>query len=352
MISSEILIMGGFILLIVCVLMIDLLWVGRKSHIVSSKEALIWTSVWVSLAIGFYVFLNYFGHMLHGIETPDELAAITQKYAPGLKYNSSGFEGMLGEYRKHMSVSYLTGYFIEETLSVDNIFVILMILKGFSVPIENYKTVLFWGILGAIILRFIFIFAGAALIHQFEWLLLVFGAFLVFQGGKILFKKEEKQKDPHEYAIVRYLSRHFSISKEYVGNKFYFREGGRLFLTPLLVVLVLVEFTDVLFAMDSIPAIFSVSLDPYVVFFSNIFAIIGLRSLFFLIANMVDKFRFLSIGVSFLLVFVGFKLLFHSWLDGLGFKPTYSLYFIAVTLIASIFFSIIIPPKKVELLKD
>lgn len=346
MISSEVLVLGGFLFLIVCVLMIDLLWVGRNSHIVSTKEALLWTSVWVSLALGFYVFLNFFGHLLHGIETPEQLAEIAQKYAPGMKFKSSGFESMLAEYRKYMSVSYLSGYFIEETLSVDNIFVILMILRGFSVPVENYKAVLFWGILGAIVLRFIFIFAGAALIHEFEWLLLVFGAFLVFQGGKILFQKVEKQKDPHDYKIVRYLSKRFNISKEYVDNKFHFRKDGRLFLTPLFVVLVLIEFTDVLFAMDSIPAIFSVSLDPYVVFFSNIFAIIGLRSLFFLIANMVDKFRYLTTGVSILLVFVGIKLLFHSWLYEIGFKPAYSLYLIAIILFVSIFLSIIIPQKK------
>lgn len=199
--------------------------------------------------------------------------------------------------------------------------------------------------MGAIVLRFIFIFAGAALVHEFEWLLLVFGAFLVFQGGKILFKKEEKQKDPHDYAIVRYLSRHFPISKEYVGNKFFHLENNKLFLTPLLVVLVLIEFTDLLFAMDSIPAIFSVSLDPFVVFFSNIFAIIGLRSLFFLIANMINKFRYLTFGVSVLLMFVGVKLLLHKWLDEIGFRSAYSLYFIAFILIGSVVLSALIPEK-------
>jgi tellurite resistance protein TerC len=253
---------------------------------------------------------------------------------------------MLREYRKYMSVNYLSGYFIEKTLSIDNIFVILLILRGFSVPLENYKTVLFWGVLGAVILRFIFIFAGAALIHRFEWILLIFGAFLVFQGGKILFKKEEKAKDPQDYAIVRYLSQHFKISKEYHSNKFWFRMNHKLVFTPLLLVLVLVEFTDLLFAMDSIPAVFSVSLDPFIVFFSNIFAIIGLRALFFLVANMVDQFRFLGYGVSILLVFVGLKLLFHSWLETNGFSPAYSLAFIGAVLIGSVLFSILIPKKK------
>ena len=348
MFSSEVLILAGFIVLIVFVLMIDLLWVGKNSHIVATKEALIWTAVWIGLAMGFYLFLHFFGHLLHGIESPEELKEVARKYAPGLQFKSTGFDAMLAEYRKYMSVSYLAGYFIEETLSIDNIFVILLVLKGFSVPARDYKKVLFWGILGAIVLRFIFIFAGSALIQKFDWILLIFGGFLVFQGVRILFQKEEKHKDPHDYSIVRYLSKHFNLTPDYVKDKFFTRENGKLFLTPLFVVLVLVEFTDLLFAMDSIPAVFSVSLDPFVVFFSNIFAIIGLRSLFFLISNLVNKFRFLSAGVSFLLIFVGLKLLFHHWLDEIGFKPVYSLYIIAGILLLSVILSVIIPKKNVK----
>ncbi|MGD9557909.1 MAG: TerC/Alx family metal homeostasis membrane protein [Mangrovibacterium sp.] len=345
--SSEIILMGGFLILIIFVLMIDLLWVGRNVHVVSTREALIWSGVWVGLALAFYVFLYFYGHLLHGITTPEELATVAKKYTMGLKFKSSDFGSMLAEYRQNMALSYLSGYFIEKTLSIDNVFVILMILRGFSVPLKDYKKVLLWGILGAIVLRFIFIFAGSALIQKFDWVLLIFGAFLVFQGGKILFKKDENQKDPHDYAIVRWLSRHFNIAQGYGSDEFFFRLNGKLFLSPLFVVLVLIEFTDLLFAMDSIPAVFSVSLDPYVVFFSNIFAILGLRALFFLIANMVDKFRFLQYGVSILLIFVGLKLLFHSWLEHIGFRPAYSLYFIAFVLIMSIVLSAAIPPKKV-----
>lgn len=344
--STEVLLMGGFLVLILFVLMIDLLVVGRNSHIVSTKEALGWTSIWVSLSMGFYVFLYFYGHLLHGIETPEKLSEVALKYAPELKFKYSDFEGMLREYRNHMSMGYLAGYFIEQTLSIDNVFVILMILQGFSVPQKNYKTVLFWGVLGAIVLRFIFIFAGAALIQRFAWVLYIFGAFLVFQGIKILLKKDGHTKDPHDYAIVKLLSKYLNITKEYAGDKFAFRSNGMLYFTPLAVVLVLVEFTDVIFALDSIPAIFSVSLDPYVVFFSNIFAIIGLRSLFFLLANMVDKFRFLNVGVSVLLVFVGLKLLAHHWLTEWGWKSSYSLYFIALTLIVSIVASAIFPEKE------
>ncbi len=346
MFSTEVLLMGGFLVMIIAVLMIDLLLVGRNSHIVSTKEALGWSSIWFALSMGFFVFLKYYGHMLHGIDTPAELSEVISRYAPGLKFNTSDFEGMLAEYRNNMSMSYLAGYFIEQTLSIDNVFVILLILQGYSVPQKNYKTVLFWGVLGAIILRFIFIFAGAALIHKFTWILYVFGAFLVFQGGKILFKKEEEINDPHDSAIVKFFSKYLNISKDYHGDKFAYKYDKKVIFTPLMIVVVLVEFTDVIFALDSIPAVFSVSLDPFVVFFSNIFAIIGLRSLFFLLANMVNKFRFLNVGVSVLLIFVGVKLLAHSWLDEIGFKSSYSLYFIAATLVLSVVFSMLFPEKE------
>lgn len=347
---TELILMSGFLLLIVFVLMIDLLVVGRNSHIVSTREALIWTSVWFALSMGFYAFLYFYGHLLHGIriEAPGKLQEVITKYGSGLKFHSSDFAGKVAEYRNHMATSYLAGYFIEQTLSIDNVFVILLVLQSFSVPLKNYKTVLFWGVLGAIILRFIFIFAGAALIQRFEWVLYIFGAFLVFQGIKILFKKEGNDKDPHEYAIVKFVSKYLNISKEYVGDNFTVKVDKKVFFTPLLLVLVLVEFTDVIFALDSIPAVFSVTLDPYVVFFSNIFAIIGLRSLFFLLVNMVDKFRFLNVGVSVLLVFVGIKLLAHTWLEKIDFKTSYSLYFIAVTLVLSVIFSALFPEKKIK----
>lgn len=345
-IPTEIVLMAAFLILIIAVLMIDLLLVGRNSHIVSTREALAWSSVWFALSMGFFVFLKYYGHLLHGIDTLEELTEVISKYGSGLKFKTTDFEGMLAEYRNNMSMGYLAGYFIEQTLSIDNVFVILLVLQSFTVPQKNYKTVLFWGVLGAIILRFIFIFAGAALIHKFSWILYVFGAFLIFQGGKILFNKEDEKKDPHDSFVVKFFSKYLNISKDYHGDKFAYKYNKKVIFTPLMVVVVLVEFTDVIFALDSIPAVFSVSLDPFVVFFSNIFAIIGLRSLFFLLANMVDKFRFLGVGVSVLLIFVGLKLLAHSWLDEIGFKTSYSLYFIAATLVLSVLFSIIFPEKE------
>jgi tellurite resistance protein TerC len=346
MIPTEVILLTGFLILILTVLMIDLLVVGRNSHIVSAKEALIWSSIWFALSMGFFVFLKFYGHLLHGIDTPEELTNVISKYASGLKFHTTDYEGMLAEYRNNMSMGYLAGYFIEQTLSVDNVFVILLVLQSFSVPQKNYKTVLFWGVLGAIILRFIFIFTGAALIHKFSWILYVFGAFLIFQGIKILFSKDEEQKDPHDSVIFRFFSKYLNISKDYHGDKFAYKYNKKVIFTPLMVVVILVEFTDVIFALDSIPAVFSVSLDPFVVFFSNIFAIIGLRSLFFLLANMVSKFRFLNVGVSVLLTFVGLKLLLHNWLDDIGFKTSYSLYFIAATLVLSVLFSVIFPEKE------
>lgn len=346
MIPTEVILLTGFLILILTVLMIDLLVVGRNSHIVSAKEALIWSSIWFALSMGFFVFLKFYGHLLHGIDTPEELTNVISKYASGLKFHTTDYEGMLAEYRNNMSMGYLAGYFIEQTLSVDNVFVILLVLQSFSVPQKNYKTVLFWGVLGAIILRFIFIFTGAALIHKFSWILYVFGAFLIFQGIKILFNKDEEQKDPHDSVIFRFFSKYLNISKDYHGDKFAYKYNKKVIFTPLMVVVILVEFTDVIFALDSIPAVFSVSLDPFVVFFSNIFAIIGLRSLFFLLANMVSKFRFLNVGVSVLLTFVGLKLLLHNWLDDIGFKTSYSLYFIAATLVLSVLFSVIFPEKE------
>jgi tellurite resistance protein TerC len=335
-----------FLVFIFIVLTIDLVLVGRNVHVISSKEAAIWSVIWISLGLLFYFVLLHFGHILHGIETKEELLFIVEKYNPYLVFKSTVFEEMLLEYKKSQAINYVSGYFIEKTLSIDNIFVMLMILQGFSVPLKDYKLVLFWGILGAIVLRFIFIFAGVAIIQKFEWVLLIFGGFLLFQGIKILIEKEKQGKDPKDSWLVKYLGRHINIFPEYTADRFWFRENKKLFFTPLFLVLVMIEFSDLIFAFDSIPAIFAVSRDPFIVFFSNVFAILGLRSLFFLVANLVTKFRFLKPGVAILLIFVGFKLLLHSYLKEWGFQPEYSLYFIATVMVLSIVFSIVFPKKE------
>jgi tellurite resistance protein TerC len=240
----------------------------------------------------------------------------------------------------------LSGYLIEKSLSIDNLFVIMAILKAFTVKKEAYKQVLFWGILGAILMRFIFIFAGAALITRFEWVLYIFGAYLLYAGIKMyLDRNKEIHIEPQNHPMVKFLSKRFNVYPRYVDNRFFIRKEARLFFTPLFVVLMLVEVSDLIFALDSIPAVFAVTRDPYIVFFSNIFAILGLRSLFFLLIKVVERFYLLKVGVSLLLVFVGLKLIAHDWMLQIGYKPVFSLYIILGILTLSVTLSILIPKK-------
>ncbi|HUW92626.1 MAG TPA: TerC/Alx family metal homeostasis membrane protein, partial [Bacteroidales bacterium] len=261
------------------VLLTDLLVVGRDHHTISLKESLIWTSIWISLAIGFYFFIRFYGHHVHDITDWQSLRDYISLYQPNLKLPENDYEGALNLYRKVTATNFITGYLLEYTLSIDNVFVILMILTAFSVDQKNYKQVLFWGILGAVVLRFIFIFIGSALIHKFSWLLLVFGAFLIYSGVQMFLTRDHEQKmEARDHFLVKFLSKHFNIYPDFIGYHFWKRVDGKFYFTPLFIVLIMIEFTDVVFAMDSIPAIFSITTDPYIVFFSNIFAIIGLRS--------------------------------------------------------------------------
>lgn len=344
--GQELLYFGLFLVFIISVLVFDLAIIGRKKHVISFKESLIWTGIWIAFALTFYIFILYHGEKFHGINNLSDLVKIRDKYAPGFMLDMSSFENSIALYRSNMGMEYLSGYFIEYTLSMDNIFVIMVILSAFAVEEKYYKQVLFWGILGAIILRFIFIFAGAALISRYSFVLLFFGAFLVYTGISIFLKRNEDEKiDTKDHWLVKFLSKHTMVYPSFVKGKFFVREDKTFFITPLFIVLIIVEFTDLIFAMDSIPAIFAITRDPFVVFFSNIFAIMGLRSLFFLLMRVVNIFHYLKIGISFLLVFVGVKLLLHTWLENIGFKPVYSLYVILGTILISILTSIIFPPK-------
>ena len=345
---TEILFLILFIAGILGILLIDLLLVGRKSHVLSFREAGIWVAVWVSLAFLFYLFLLWKGELIHGIKNMDDLVAVINSYAYEMKLTGDNFEENLRIFRKNISTNYLTGYFIEETLSLDNLFVILMILTSFSVSTKNYKKVLFWGILGAIVLRSIFIFAGYQIIKRFDWVLLIFGAFLVYTGIRYMFKRDDKKTDIRKQFLFRVISRNFPVYPRFVTNRFFILKEGKRYITPLFVVLILIEFTDLIFAVDSIPAIFSVTTDPYIVFFSNIFAIIGLRSLFFFLANIHGRFKLLKYGISILLIFVGFKLLLKDFLHDWGYKSQYSLYFILVVILLSIGLSLILPARKKE----
>lgn len=341
---TEILFLGGFVVFIAAILVLDMLVIDRKAHVVSIKEAGTWTGVWIGLALLFSVFLWFHGDMVHGIENMQDLQAVAARYAAHLKLDASDFEASLQQYRHYMTISYISGYLIEKTLSVDNLFVMMMIFTSFGVGKNEYQHVLNWGILGAIVLRFIFIFLGAAIISRFDWILLVFGALLVYSGIKMYVNRNKKEEiNVEKHPLVKFLTKTGRMYPKFMGDKFFVREAGKWLLTPLFVTVLVIEFSDLIFAFDSIPAVFSVSLDPYVVFFSNIFAILGLRAMFFLLAAIADKFRYLKTGVCVLLVFIGVKMLIHKYFE---IDAITSLLFIIAVLIISIGASLIIPQKK------
>ena len=341
---TEILFLGGFVVFIAAILVLDMLVIDRKAHVVSIKEAGTWTGVWIGLALLFSVFLWFHGDMVHGIENMQDLQAVAARYAAHLKLDASDFEASLQQYRHYMTISYISGYLIEKTLSVDNLFVMMMIFTSFGVGKNEYQHVLNWGILGAIVLRFIFIFLGAAIISRFDWILLVFGALLVYSGLKMYVNRNKKEEiNVEKHPLVKFLTKTGRMYPKFMGDKFFVREAGKWLLTPLFVTVLVIEFSDLIFAFDSIPAVFSVSLDPYVVFFSNIFAILGLRAMFFLLAAIADKFRYLKTGVCVLLVFIGVKMLIHKYFE---IDAIASLLFIIAVLIISIGASLIIPQKK------
>ena len=341
---TEILFLGGFVVFIAAILVLDMLVIDRKAHVVSIKEAGTWTAIWIGLALLFSVFLWFHGDMVHGIENMQDLQAVAARYAAHLKLDANDFEASLQQYRHYMTISYISGYLIEKTLSVDNLFVMMMIFTSFGVGKNEYQHVLNWGILGAIVLRFIFIFLGAAIISRFDWILLVFGALLIYSGIKMYVNRNKKEEiNVEKHPLVKFLTKTGRMYPKFMGDKFFVREAGKWLLTPLFVTVLVIEFSDLIFAFDSIPAVFSVSLDPYVVFFSNIFAILGLRAMFFLLAAIADKFRYLKTGVCVLLVFIGVKMLIHKYFE---IDAITSLLFIIAVLIISIGASLIIPQKK------
>jgi tellurite resistance protein TerC len=315
---------------------------------VTFKEAGFWTGMWVLLAIAFYIFLGYNGAMVHGITDMASLKAVQQTYASHIDLGSGPYYEALAAFQNNMSLEFITGYLVEYSLSADNVFVFILIFNSFGVQKRYYKKILVWGILGAIILRLIFIFLGAALLQKFDWIIYVFGAFLVYTGVKILFSSgEEEHIEPGEHPVVKLLSKYFNVYKRNVIGRFFVRlKTGKLYMTPLFVIVVVIAFTDILFAVDSIPAIFSISKDPYIVFFSNVFAVMGLRSLFFFLSSLMGLFRFLPMGLGVLLSFVGGKMLAHSKLEEWGFGTLSSLGVIIGILTISILLSVAFPEKK------
>ncbi len=344
---NEIIFFSGFIAFILLMLFIDLVLVGKKSHVVSFRESIIWTIVWVSISLLFYIIIKTHGDWIHGIDSMEKLKHTIAIHDHSININGLDFESALKVYRNNLSLEYLTGYLIEYALSIDNVFVMILIFIAFGVQQKYYKRVLFWGIIGAIVMRFIFIFLSAALIHEFAWILYLFGLLLIFTGIKMFLARNKEEKvDADKHPVVKFASKYFAVYPRYVKQHFVVSKKGKNYITPLLIVLLVIEFTDVIFAVDSVPAIFSITKDPYIVFFSNIFAIIGLRSLFFLLSNVMDKFRYLKIGLAILLTFIGLKMIFHHWLKEIGFTTAHSLYVVLLILLISALASLIIPQKE------
>ncbi|MEY4273432.1 MAG: hypothetical protein RL638_380 [Bacteroidota bacterium] len=346
---SETLFFLVFSIGVIFVMLVDL-GVFKKSDAeeVSFREAGFWSGAWVLLAIMFYVFLSYNGSLVHGIQDVAGLRAVQQAYAPHIDLGTGSYFDQLAVFQDNLSLEFITGYLVEYSLSADNVFVFILIFNSFGVQKRYYKKILVWGILGAIVLRLIFIFLGAALLQKFDWIIYLFGAFLVYTGVKILFSKEhEEEINPGDHPVVKLLSKYFNVYKRNVIGRFFVRmKTGKLFITPIFVVVVVIAFTDILFAVDSIPAIFSISKDPYIVFFSNVFAVMGLRSLFFFLSSLMGLFRFLPMGLGVLLSFVGLKMIGHHYLEQWGFGTLASLGVILGILSVSIGLSLAFPAKK------
>lgn len=294
----------GFLALIIALLLFDLLWFHRKPHAIAAKEALGWVCFWVALAVAF-----------------------------------NGFVYL--EFGTGKALEFSTGYLVELALSLDNVFVFIVLFRYFKVPTQFQHRVLFYGILGAIVLRGIFILVGAALLNRFHWLLYVFGAFLVITAIKLLIQKDEGIHPEHN-PVLKWLRKLIPITHEYHGQNFFVKSAAGLSATPLLAVLVLVESTDVVFALDSIPAIFGITRDPFIVYTSNIFAILGLRALYMLLAGIMDKFHYLKYGLGAVLLFIGVKMLISGFLH---IPIVLSLGIVALLLGGSIVISFLHPVK-------
>ena len=295
----------GFSFFILAMLSLDLGLFNRKAHTIKYKEAWIWSGVWVTLA------LIFAGLVFH------------------YQGSQRGFE-------------FLTGYIIELSLSVDNLFVFLLVFSYFKVPAKFQHRVLFWGVMGALIMRLTMIFVGAALIERFHWIIYIFGGFLIYTGIK-MFRQEEVEVHPDQNPVVRLVTRFFPISHHYDEQKFFTTIDGKRTGTLLLLVLIVVEVTDLVFAVDSIPAIFAVTTNTFIVYTSNVFAILGLRSMYFLLAGVVEKFRYLRVGLAIVLTFIGFKMLLGA--TGLHIPIKFSLAFVALVLVGSVVASLLFPPK-------
>ena len=297
----------GFAALILFLLALDLGVFHRKAHVVSVREGLAWSIVWATLALTFTVFIyQAYDHKWFGLGlTPDAVDRTATMPNGAINDGASAV------------VKYLTGYVVEQSLSVDNMFVMAVLFRMFAVPAALQHRVLFWGILGALAMRGVMVAIGTTLVTRFSWVLYVFGVFLIFTAFKMLFANTDEEQDPAQNPVVRFTRRFLPTTRRYYGNKFFVRRGKALFLTPLALALVVVEATDLVFAVDSIPAIFAITADPFLVFASNAFAILGLRSLYFVLAGALTAFRYLKVSLAVVLAMVGTKMLAHHYLQEL-----------------------------------
>lgn len=307
--EREIILFGIFGFIIILFLVLDLGLFHKQAHKISTKSALYQSIFWVCVSTLFGLFIYL--------------------------YDETGAEG---------AIEYFSAYLTEYALSVDNIFVILLILKYFKVNEAYYHRILFWGILGAIVFRAIFIFVGALLIHKFSWILYIFGVFLIYSGIRIYFEDGDEKIEPEKNPILKFCRRYLPMSGVDHGGKFMIRENDRLLFTPLFLVIVLIETTDLIFAVDSIPAAFAITQNPFLIYTSNIFAVMGLRAMFFLLAGIIDKFYLLQKGLSIILFFIGAKMLLEIWHIDVNVYLSFTV--IIATLTLSIIFSVLIPRRS------
>ena len=306
--KQEVILFGIFAMIIALFLILDLGLFHKQAHKITTKSALYQSIFWVVVSTLFGVFI--------------------------LLYDESGTEG---------AVQYFSAYLTEYALSVDNIFVILLILKYFKVNESYYHKILFWGILGAIVFRGIFIFVGTLLIEKFHWLLYIFGVLLIYSGIRIYFDEGDEKIEPEKNPILKFCKKHLPMTNREHGASFVIRENGKLLFTPLFLVIILIETTDLIFAVDSIPAAFAITQNPFLIYTSNIFAVMGLRAMFFLLAGIIDKFYLLQKGLSVILFFIGAKMLLDIWHIEVSVYLSFTV--IIVTLTLSIIFSVLIPRK-------
>lgn len=336
--SAKIIIILIFVFVVVASLVLDLgLFSKNKHDSLTVKQSIQRTAMWFGLGLLSVLAVYMFHYQIYAIENIQGLQEYSTKFHTKFEI-SSDFEQSLHHFRVATTTAYFSGYILEYALSIDNLFVMLLIFSTFKISEHNEKRILLWGVLGAMVLRLLFVVLGSAAINQFHWILYVFGVLLIYSGGKLLFEKEEDEFDVNNHFMIKLGRKIFSVENQPQNpDAFFTRQNHKFQVTPLFLVLLVIEFTDVVFAVDSVPAVFGVTTDPYLVFFSNIFAILGLRSLFFLLGHGMEKFYALKYGLSIILIYIGGKMLLEKYFHEIGFTHIHNLIVIIGILVMSVF---------------